>query len=205
MLSDAQVQLYGRQWGAVCRANDWRMARGRLVPEAALELSQLHKEVAALARQHALQNSRSTNVEDLRRGCTARIAKTFCSTKDLDNSQFDRLLILFRLLMNPDDLQGVMDWELYEKYDHAKKVGLEGVEDPGVRRRLVGSIRAMSKDREAYLYAIVRDKFDTCHWEELDLRQLRQLAMTMRQRVKKYKQPLEAVEVDASGNPDWRV
>lgn len=169
------------------------MNRGRLVPEAALDLSPLHKEVVSLAQQHALQNSRSMNVEDLRKGCTARIARQFCSVKDFTNAQFDRLLMLFRLLINPDDLAAVMAWDQYEKYDQAKAAGGPLPEEPGLRRRLVASIKAMTKDREAYLYAIVRDRFETCHWEELPLWQLRQLLTTIKERTKKWHKPIETV------------
>jgi hypothetical protein len=164
---------------------------GVLVPEAVLDASELHRQVAALAAQHALQCHRSTTVEDLRKGCTARIVRRFQSVKDFDNRQFDRLLVVFRLLVNPDDLQAVMEWTAFEEYDAKKAAGIPAGDDPGARKRLVKSIHLMLDGRYAYLHAILRDQHLPSDWESLDLWRLRQLANTIRARSKKWHKPIE--------------
>jgi hypothetical protein len=167
------------------------MARGRLVPEALLRAEQLdtgavalglHAQVVALGQQHARQNSRALTVEDLRKGCVARITNQFQSVKDLDNSQFDRLLLLFSLLIEAGNLKALSEWQNYERYDQARAAGLTGCEDPGKRKRYIASIKAMTYGREAYLYAILKHRFHTVDWQDLPLGELRQLLFTIKTR-----------------------
>ena len=176
MLSAAQIQHYGKRWGAVCKANDWRMQRGRLHPNgrASAGRSPLHGETFALAEQHARANSRAVTVEDLRRAAGARITGRFQSAKTLANAQFTRLLTLFKLLIDPDDLGAMLGW-LDPERDRA--------------RYLESFIRAAAP--EAYTRAICEDRFKTGDWRQLGPSDLTWLANTLRKRRAKLDQPIE--------------
>jgi hypothetical protein len=167
MLTEPQITLYGKRWGAVCRANVWSQARGRLVPaaDASRERSPEHRAVWVLAEQHALQQHRSVMVEDLRKGCIALITERYQSSKDLKNGQFSRLLTLFALLIDPDDLKARLDWDNPDREEH---------------RRAVVLIKSLAP--EAYVDAVAQDKFNTTFWEDLTIPQLRQFAMTLKAR-----------------------
>jgi ribosomal 50S subunit-associated protein YjgA (DUF615 family) len=167
MLTAPQVTLYGKRWGAVCHANDWRMERGRLLPagSASAAVSPLHREVFALAEQHAQQNHRAITVEDLRKGCVAAITGRYQSTKDLNNAQFSRLLALFRLLIDPDDIDARMDWDNPQRDEE---------------RRINHFIEHAAPD--AYTRHIAGDRFGTRLWEDLPLADRKQLANMLRAR-----------------------
>lgn len=177
-LTTAQVSLYGKLWGRVTAANGWYTTRGRLDPEATgPAASERHGEVWALAEEHARRASRSVAVEDLRRACTAAVAGRWISTKDLSNREFSRLLCLFRLLIDPLNLEALQEW------------GNPGVEE---RKRVVGLIRGLAP--YAYIDAICSDRFKGYvkpFWEDLTLLQLRQLLITLRERAPVTKQENE--------------
>jgi hypothetical protein len=176
VLTAAQITLYGRRWGAVCAANAWRMARGRLAPEARLGGSPAHEQVAALAERHARQMGRSVTVDDLRRACTAAAGGRFVSTYDLTNNQFTALLNLFALLMDPENLQAAIERDQPEIAQ---------------RRRYVAAIQRLAP--EAYTLEVARDRFGgrftPPHWEDLPIPALHQLAMTLRHRSPSAPQP----------------
>ena len=52
---------------------------------------------------------RSVTADDLRRGCNV-VATGKISSGDLDNKQTNRVVALFKLLTDPDDLDAVMNW-----------------------------------------------------------------------------------------------
>jgi hypothetical protein len=159
MLSPAQIELYGPAWGRVCEANQWRQARGRLVPEArGPGFSRFHALVWARSDQHALAEHKGVGVENLRRGCNAVITGRFCSTWDLTNFQFTRLLNLFDLLIDPDNLAAVIRWEHPENDERAWKIAL---------------LRRLRHD--AQIAHVSQDLFQTMNWEELPLPQLEAL------------------------------
>lgn len=165
MLSTAQINLYGRRWGDVCHSNDWRMQRGRLVPEARLKDSAWHTQVAQLARQHAQQNSRAINIEDLRRAMVHMITGKFCSSKDMTNAQFDRWLTLAKLLIDPTDLDAVMAWD-----------------DPKLAELDTLKWVIAHKWPDDYVRSIAGDIYGTRLWEDLELDQLRRLSRLLRAR-----------------------
>ena len=150
MLNTAQIKKYGPAWGAVCAANAWRMARGRLVPEAdaSRERTGEHRDVWMLAEQHALQQHRSVTVDDLRRGCGAVVTRKFCSTYDLTNKQFTRLLDLFALLIDPDNLTARRYWDHPELRE---------------REQVLKTIHYLAP--EAYIRELARARFQNSAWE----------------------------------------
>jgi hypothetical protein len=128
-----------------------------------------------LARQHAAQNSRAITPEDLRKACVCYITGRFQSAKDLTSAQFSRLLTLFRLLINPDDLDAVMDWDHPDR-DEVKRVKY--------------FIEHAAPD--AYVRAIAAGRFGARLWEDLELWQLKQLANTLRARRGRWNQSRQA-------------
>lgn len=167
MLSPAQIQKYGRTWGAVCAANDWRMARGRLAPEAEVTRARTdeHRAVWKLAEQHAMQQHRSVTVDDLRRGCGAMITRKFCSTKDLTNPQFSRLLDLFAVLIDPDDLNARMNWDHPERRE---------------REQVLRTIHALAPS--AYIESVAREFYQVSAWEtDATLPQLKRFIWILKQ------------------------
>ncbi len=195
MLSPAQVELYGRRWSACCQANQWRQARGRLVPDArGAATSEYHAQVWALAEQHALKMHRGVGLDDLRRAVTASIAGRFCSTKDLTNAQFTRLLDLLNLLSDPDNLAAVVAWQHPENREREHKI------------RQLRSLR-----HEAVIAHVSQDIFQTMNWEELPLPQLEALRRkfwTQDNRPKRQRrQPAATPQPVGAGaaDPDWTV
>jgi len=166
-VTTAQIQLYGKRWGAVCRANGWRMDRGRLQHSGSggAAASPLHGQVWALGEQHAAQNSRAITVEDMRKACVAQVTGRYQSAKDLTNAQFDRLLTTFRLLIEPDDIEAGLDRD-----------------DPARARerqldRFIGDVAP-----EAYVRTIVRSMFHEADWQNLSVSDKQRLANILRAR-----------------------
>src|SRR4051812_33722814 len=101
-MNDAQTSLHWRRWGAVVRANAWRMAKGRIVDEARRDTSVHHRNVWLLAEQLAVRSHRAVIVDDLRHACYA-LAACKNSSSELGNKDFNRVLALWNLLIDPDN------------------------------------------------------------------------------------------------------
>lgn len=168
MLTTSQISFYGRKWGAVCQANAWRMERGRVAvaAEAGRGASEWHTGVWELADRYCVEKLCGMSVDVLRRACTAMVAGRWCSTKDLTNAQFDKLLALMDLLINPMNIAAVMRWS---------------DDEAGTRKRCCWLIRNMVP--EAYARHVSADKFGTVDdWEDLPIAKLRMLTMTLSNR-----------------------
>lgn len=182
-LTPAQTVLHWRQWGDVVQANDWRMAKGRLLPEAESGRSLFHKLVWRDAARLAQQHRRGLTADDLRHGCylTAttkvpgwpRSALPCASLADLGNRTFSRVLVLFALLVDDDDLGALIKWEHPENSE---------------RESLLKSIERRAPD--AVTRAIAAERFGTRQWENLeDLGELRWLLRAVADRAAKFHQP----------------
>lgn len=183
MLSAAQIKKYGRRWGAVCQANDWRMSSGRLIcaADANRARSEEHNQVWILADVHARRNMRAVTVEDLRRSLPAMVLQhlgkrpAWISTKDLSNTQFTLLLALIGdekdmsgLLVDPDCLASRLAW------DHP---------EVSQRTAILASIAGAAPVE--YVESIAQDRFHTTAWRDQSVstnEDLRQLLMTLRNR-----------------------
>lgn len=122
--------------------------------------------VLTFAKQLSLQEYRAVTAEDLRHACTwvALEGKT-TSSKHLNNKEVNRVVTLFRLLEDPDDLDAVMDWLHPENAE---------------RRSMVAFLRKCAP--EATLVAIFRNCYGTIFWEDGDYQQLRWLAKQVKDR-----------------------
>ena len=180
-LSAAQIKFYGKLWGRACKANGWRMDRGRL--QGRTSGNELVLKIALLAEQHALAQHRAVTVEDLRRACTAHAAGRFCSTKDLTNREFDSLIPLLKLLADETDI--------------GASVRLADP-DIGERERLVITIRKRAP--EGKVLAIAKNlntwagQWEPPHWENMPIPGLKLLLKILVREQKKWNPPVAAIE-----------
>jgi hypothetical protein len=168
-MTPSQKNLYFRVWGRCAHARGWNTREGREADRAffaaAPEVAQLHEELWAVAVAAGMQAGRTVAADDLRHAChLVAIGQDKSSTK-LANPELDRILALFRLLADPDDLEAMIAWQ----NDQAGEV-----------KRLVWALRQAP---DAYVRAIASDKFGTKQWETLGAEELRQLALTVRVRM----------------------
>jgi hypothetical protein len=189
MLTPLQTAKHWRHWSQVVAANDWTMEQGRLSAEAQRTAGEsiFHKFVWRTAGQLALQAHRAVTAEDLRHACylvaTDRVpgwstsARPVASMRDLGNREFSRVLVLWALLVNPDDLEAGMAWE------HPENSEREG---------LIASIQKAMPDATAR--AIAGNAFGTRNWENLDLGQLKWLRRAGGEKQRKWNRPVEPID-----------
>jgi hypothetical protein len=167
-MTPAQRQLYFRTWGACAKARGWTARDGREADSAwfaaAPDLVELHTQVWNEAGALAALEGRDVSADDLRHACH-RVAGAPPSSAKLSNADLDRVLALFRLLADPDDLDAMLAWENPEASE---------------AKRLLWAIRRLAP--EAYTRALASDRFHTKNWEALPVGDLRQLALTLRLR-----------------------
>jgi len=188
-MSPAQNKLYLRRWGAVCRALNWRMAKGRLHPAAVLAGSAPREQVAAAAAARALQHHRATTADDLRHGCHVVALGRDKSHKDFSNRDFDAVLTLWGdgrsvrgLLLDADDLGS----EVHRAHPELK-----------TRERHLHFLR--NDCLGGYVVSESERIFKTKHWEALATDKLAALSNHLRNRPHCLKvQP-------ATTDPDWTV
>lgn len=165
--------LYWPAWGRAFRRN-WAMERGRLsrLPDATNSewMDAVVVNALALARRH----HRAPIADDLRHACHAVACGRAISSKDLNNAQVDRVLTLFALLEDPDNLDAVMRWQNPQL---------------DAERRVDWAITHTAP--EAYVRQIAGDKYGTRMWEWLDIGQKRNLLMTLKNRQAKWNVPVK--------------
>jgi hypothetical protein len=200
-LSPSQTSLHWRRWAAVIATNHWRMAKGRMSPDAQLtrDASKYHYSVWRLAEELALQAHRTVTADDLRHGCYLLAAtdlknrfrkstKVSTSSKDLDNATFSHLLCLwgedesrghklrmYGVLIEPLCVESTMSWD-----------------DPGreERRYLVAWLDENAP--AATVRAISMNAFGTREYETLAQTQLQWLQRTIRDQQKSWNRPRPA-------------
>jgi hypothetical protein len=193
-MTASQAKKYWRRWSAVCRANHWRWLKGRLVPEAASEISPHHVLVWNVARARAVQQHRGVIADDLRHAChILALRGRDKSHGDLTNAEFNRLLCLWGderqmagLLMEPDCLASAIN------FDHPENQTTEQV------AWWIGN--RCSPD---YVRAVCHEMFGTPDFRGLDPKQLRGLHDLLKHRPN----ALVAASRESadSTNPDWSV
>ena len=174
MTDNQQRRFYFPAWNGCAVANGWVMVKGRLRadignlkpevqswPEPAREMG---LKVLVTAEQVASQQHRAVVADDLRHACNY-VAAGKLSSGDLDNKQTNRVVALFNLLADPEDLDAVMNWLHPENAERGSFVSF-------LRR----------KAHEATLRAISNEAFQTKNWEELPIEKLRWLAKELKNR-----------------------
>jgi len=169
-MTEKQATYYWRLWSRVCHVNDWRFLKGRVAPDAQRDTSKHHVAVWQCAETRARQNHRSVTADDLRHGCHIHAIGRDKGHIDLEpRRECSRVFTLFKLLIEPNDLDAIMNWE-----------------DPGrdERRVLIVGIKRMAPF--AYIDQVCKGKFPDDYtspfWEDLEIGQLRQLRVTLESR-----------------------
>lgn len=167
--------FYLPAWTRCARANNWHNLTALRLPARDISsplAADLALRVRAVADQIARAGHRAVRPEDLRHACHITALGRDKSSRAFTNAEADRVVFLFALLADPDSIAAVQDWE---NPDLARK------------RNLIAA--AWQKAPEAYVLAILRDRFHTRIIEDLSLRQLQQLCMTLNHRNEAWRQP----------------
>lgn len=207
MLTEAQKDLHwsaSRGWGRVCAVNRWSMVAGTLSASAVGPAdSEWHAKVWAAALALATARAHAIEPNDLRQGAYVIALGESKSLTKFNNGDLDRVLVLFRLLIEPDDLRAVTDWRAYERFDQAAAERLrcrqQGIpfhvelpDDPGERRRHLNAVRDLP---EAIVRKFARDRFAGTLPEDMTLAQLRDFTRTIKNRRAYNNRPgMEAVD-----------
>ncbi len=166
MTTNQQRRLYFPAWSRAFKAAWQKDLTGNLIltePAAAHELA---CRINGLARAKAGRAARAMTVDDLRHASHLVACGRSCSSKDLNNHQLDRLLVLFALMVDPDDLTAVMAWG-----------NPNGPDVP----RMIWSIGHCGFS-ESYIETVCAGKFGHVQWRNLDPRKLQELVMTLKNR-----------------------
>jgi hypothetical protein len=162
-MTDKQRILYFRAWNAARCAFS-------LEPSAFVgEVAHLRARILAIAQERAqdrqTQDPRLKTQDSLRHGCHLVALGKNKSSKSLTNPELDRLLALFRLLADPEDLGAMLAWNNPSEE---------------ARKRILYSINTHFV--ESYAAQVSREKFGTPDFETLPTPDLRQLHMTLKNR-----------------------
>lgn len=179
-----QRRLYFPAWNAAWRQN-WRKDRGTAVLLVAPRNPDLAAEIDRMARDLAARRQATTSDRDVRYACHLRALGATTPSQDLRNSDIDRVLCLFRLLEDPDDIDAVIAWD-----------------DPALdaRRRLEYGV-SHTGFPEAYVRTVSSSKFGTSEWRNLTDAQLRLLIITLRERARARARKAEpAADSEAANN-----
>src|ERR1043166_2597450 len=129
-MTEKQEAFYWRLWSRVCHANDWRFFKGRIGADAQRDTSEHHRAVWRAAGALAAKAQRSVTADDLRHGCHVyAIGRDKPHLELHPTNEVSRVFQLFRLLIEPNDLDAVMDWQDPDRDE---------------RRRLVVGIKRMA-------------------------------------------------------------
>lgn len=186
MLTAAQKQLHWKAWAACAHSNSWSMEKARLHPDAQRTRGETiyHKLVWREAERLARQESRGVAADDLRHACylvaTSQVpgwpasARPVDSMADLGNRTFSRVLVLWKLLIDAEDLAALIKWENPADAE---------------RETLIKSIERRAPD--AVIRAISANAWGTRAWETIDdLGRLRWLLKTLAEKQTRHQQPV---------------
>ena len=163
--------FYLRAWTQAFAAN-WQRDRGTLLRKEGRSGTRLDQ-VEDVAAERAWKRTSRVTAEDLRHACHVVAIGHDKSSLDLNNRELDKLVSLFRILTDPDDLNA--------------QIALDNPEVEA-RRRLEWSVEHCGLD-DAYMLHIVHSKFGTKNWRSLPDPQLRQLVVTLKNRHPSPKSP----------------
>lgn len=170
MTEKQRTRFYFPAWGRCCHANDWRMANGRLVGQRAdvhgvADVNALYQQVWDTAERLAVQAHCAVTADLLRHACHTVAVGRDKSANDLTNAEVDRVVALFRLLTDPDDLDAVIALHHPENAE---------------RERLVFSLKQRAP--HSRLLAIARNlkqyagEWEEPFWEDMPIEGLRVLS-----------------------------
>jgi len=163
--------FYFPAWNRCARICDWVMVRGRLLADLRKQREELVErarpslaspawkaglQVLDYAEQLARQEHRSVTAADLRHACNLVATGGRKSGSDgLTNHEVNRVVTLFDLLQDGENMDCVMKWDHPEIAD---------------KEALVKYLRKMAG--ETTLCAISRNAFGTIFWEDLETQKI---------------------------------
>ena len=109
-MTSPQRTSYFRRWSAACRAQGWKMVKGRLAAEPLPPAGSEAALVLQWAVQLGLDQHRAPVMDDLRYAIHLVACGKAISSQKLNNRQIDRVFALLDLLSEPDNLNFVMNW-----------------------------------------------------------------------------------------------
>jgi hypothetical protein len=165
-----RTRFYFPAWNATAKAHHWRTSEGRLIGQrldcwSNPKLNEVYQRIWNLAEQWAAAERRALRPDDFRHACHVVALGRDKSSANLTNDELDRVVALFGLLADPDDLRATMAWL---SPNEAR------------RKRMLWWIR--NHCVESYVVAICREKFGADEPATLRFDQLHQLHMTLRHR-----------------------
>lgn len=183
MTAKQQRALYFPAWGKAAANHGWhkRGAAHRVAFfGSAPELNDLYQRIWNIAEERAGTHDShrflppAPATEDFRHACHIVALGVDKSSTQLTNAETDRILALFKLLADPDDLSATLAWN---NPDEEK------------RKRMLWWIN--NNCVESYVVEVCRQKFQTDDLESLNFKQLGQLHMTLKNRSNAATQPAE--------------
>ena len=169
MTDDQRTRFYFPAWNRCARANNWRMAKGRLTaeePHGDILIPEL-AQVWNCARQLADQEHRGITPRDLRYGCHIVAIQRPKRSESLTNSEVNRVVDLFNRLAdtNSESLQAASRWA-----------------DPTIAQRqsLIAAIEKLSP--HAYVAEISFDQCGTRDWKSVSIESLQCFLRTVKNR-----------------------
>ena len=173
--------FYLKEWTPCARANNWHSLTalyGQPAREGSHPLDQeLLAQVRACAKQLAQREHRGERPNDFRHACHLVALTREKSSLDLTNDECTRVVDLFRVLREPDNLKFIAHWE-----------------DPLLSKKENLIIQAKAKAPMQYIAAIIADKFHTRVLEDLSIGQLQKLCFTLNQRQAKWSAPARSYQ-----------
>lgn len=172
-MTDKQAKhFYWPTWNRCCRANGWTSKQtlrdGRSENQG---LSEWHAKVWSTAEVLAAKEHVGVSLDHLRKACHVLALGAPVSSKKLSSTAVNRVVSLFKVLTDPENLSAVMEWMNPENTQ---------------RRVLISKIKAHC--HEAYIRHISGDVFGTSNWEGLNAVQLLGLARKLGARTHGYQE-----------------
>lgn len=174
--------FYFPAWHRCAKARGWTMRKGRLIVDLDAQRKESERwpetveallhQVVENAQYLARQDHRAPTADDLRHACNM-VATATKSSARLTNKQVNRVVCLFRILTDPEDLDAMNDW-LYP--DHAE------------RRSMIAFLRRKAPD---YVIREIAGNLPggTIYWQDLDMQRLRWIAGQLKNRPPSQKPP----------------
>ncbi len=153
-------KLYWPAWSRALKAAWYRHPVAGYVIQSAESMA---VEITVAAQEQASAEFRAMDADDLRHAAHRLALGRDKSSSQLTNRELDRIVALFRILADPEDLRARLE------YDNPQR---------GERRRQDYVIRTSVP--EAYARHVAADKFGTANLDGLNDQQARELAMTLR-------------------------
>lgn len=175
-----KFKFYFPAWNACVKANGWHM-QGGMVQFDGSRLTEEGRKVFQFARQRAISQKRPMKLDDVRHGVHWLALGRDKSSEHLTNANLDRVVALFKLLADPEDLGARMNQDAYDRG-----------EDPGAIERLNWMIRNAAP--AAYVAKVSLDMCGSRDWESLPIAQKHVLARALKQRKVSFRRPMPQKE-----------